>query len=67
MKTRIRRVGNSLGLVIPSDEIGRLELSEGDEVEMDLVKKERISGFGILRGKKLKPFKRYHKDFHKEF
>ncbi len=67
MKVKIKKFGDYLGFLIPNDEIYRLNLSEGDEVEIDLVKKERISGFGILKGKKLKQFKRDHKDFHREF
>ena len=54
----IKRFGNYLGVLIPDDEIYRLNLSEGDEVEVDLIKKERISGFGLWKGKKLKPMKK---------
>lgn len=34
MRTKIRPIGNSRGIVIPSDMIERLGLEEGDEVDL---------------------------------
>jgi antitoxin component of MazEF toxin-antitoxin module len=38
---RTKKWGNSLGLIIPKDTVRELGLSEDDEVEIDMVKKNR--------------------------
>lgn len=35
MKTKITKIGNSKGIIIPSTVIKALALDEGDEVELD--------------------------------
>lgn len=37
IKTKITRIGNSKGVVIPSDVVKSLALDEGDEVEVSYV------------------------------
>ena len=51
-RARIRRIGNSLGVVIPKEEADRQGLTDGDEVELE-VRKARTIGdvWGALRGK----------------
>ena len=52
----LKKWGNSLGIIIPKDKIDELGLSEHDFIDIDIIKKEKISGFGIFKGKA--PFKR---------
>lgn len=54
----LKRWGNSLGIIIPKDKIDELRLSEYDFIDIDIMKKEKISGFGIAEGKA--PFTREH-------
>ena len=54
----LKRWGNSLGIIIPKDKIDELGLSEHDIIDIDIAKKEKVSGFGIARGKT--PFQRDH-------
>ena len=35
-KIKIRRIGNSLGIILPKDVLDLLGLSEGDEVDIDV-------------------------------
>jgi antitoxin component of MazEF toxin-antitoxin module len=51
-RARVRRFGNSLGIVIPNDEAKRQGLRAGDEVEVDLRKTLTLAqARGILKGK----------------
>ena len=47
----LKKWGNSLGLIIPKDKIDELGLSDHDIIDIDIMKKETISGFGIAKGK----------------
>ena len=52
MKVRatVRRFGNSLGVVIPSEEAGRNRIAAGDEVELEVERKVNIKGlFGSMK------------------
>lgn len=42
---RVRRIGNSLGVVIPSDEVERHGISEGDLVELEVERKVNLKQF----------------------
>jgi antitoxin component of MazEF toxin-antitoxin module len=47
----VRRVGNSLGIVIPKAEAQKLKLHEGDRVEVEFHKAAGIESiFGLLKG-----------------
>lgn len=49
-ETKVKKWGNSLGLVIPK-EIAKLEdLNEGDVVKMEILKEKRIDAFGMFKG-----------------
>ena len=51
-KARVRRIGNSLGVVIPKEEAERQGLHEGDEVELSVSKAQDLSHvWGALKGK----------------
>lgn len=54
----LKKWGNSLGIIIPKDKIDELGLSEHDIIDIDIMRKEKISGFGIAKGKI--PFTRDH-------
>ena len=63
-ETKVKKWGNSLGLVIPK-EITKLEdLSEGDIVKIEISKEKRIDAFGILKGK---PSFKEEEEGHGEF
>lgn len=48
----VRKMGNSLGFTVPSDEAKRLGLHPGDQVDVQLRKATDISTiFGLMRGK----------------
>ena len=63
-KTRVRRVGSSLGVLIPKDVIEHNRIKEGEEIEMSLMKKRRIDDVLKLIGsaKGAKPFERDRTD-----
>ncbi len=48
--TKVRRIGNSLTVVIPSEEARAQQISEGDVVEMDIRRKVNMKSlFGTVR------------------
>jgi antitoxin component of MazEF toxin-antitoxin module len=52
MRTRVKKWGNSLGLIIPSDVANNAGIKEGDEVEFSVKKCGDIDElFGLLRSK----------------
>lgn len=52
VRAKLRRMGNSLGVIIPSDEIQRRGLREGEEVEVDVKKALTLMDvYGALEGK----------------
>ncbi len=63
-KVKVRKVGTSLGVLIPKELAGENEIKEGEEIEVSLLKKRRIGEiekmFGIAKG--TKPFKRDRTD-----
>lgn len=47
----VRKMGNSLGVVIPKDDVAKLKLHEGDKVEIEVRKAEGIEAiFGMFKG-----------------
>lgn len=58
MEVEIRKWGNSKAIILPSEEAEKMDISIGDKVDVFITKKNSISGFGILKGKKYVPFKR---------
>ena len=62
-KVKIRRIGSSLGVLIPKQMIQNKKIKEGEEVEISLLKKRKDlidKAFGIAKG--AKPFVRYNVD-----
>jgi len=42
VKVKVRRIGNSLGIIIPSDEASANGLSEGDSVEIEVSRRASV-------------------------
>ena len=63
-KTKVRRVGTSLGLLIPKEIAEHEKLKEGQEIEVSLIQRlkleEVLKLFGTAKG--AKPFKRDRTD-----
>ena len=59
-EAKVRRVGTSLGLLIPKEIAEKEKIKEGERVEVGLLKKRKLEliekAFGIAKG--AKPFKR---------
>ncbi|MBI4009761.1 MAG: AbrB/MazE/SpoVT family DNA-binding domain-containing protein [Candidatus Aenigmarchaeota archaeon] len=59
-KTKIRKVGTSLGVLIPKELIEKQKIKEGEEVEIGLLKRKKLEEvlklFGTAKG--TKPFER---------
>ena len=47
----VKKWGNSFGVIIPKEKVAELGLLEKDLIDIDILKKERVSGFGIAKGK----------------
>ena len=55
-ESKVKRWGNSLGIVISKDLVEEMKLKEGQEVSVDIIQKEKPHAFGIV--KKAKSFQR---------
>lgn len=50
---RIRRIGNSLGIIIPREEVDRKKLKEGDLVEVEVLRRVSMKEmFGSIKFRK---------------
>lgn len=50
---RIRRIGNSLGIIIPREEVNRKKLKEGDLVEVEVLRRVSMKEmFGSIKFRK---------------
>ena len=49
---KIKRWGNSLGVIIPTEEVKTRNLKEGETIILDLKKKKKIDAFGLFEGSK---------------
>jgi antitoxin component of MazEF toxin-antitoxin module len=66
IQTKIRRWGNSFGVVIPARALREKDLEEGTEVIVEIDKKSRLKEiFGSLRGWKIDAQK-FKDDLRKE-
>ena len=64
VEVELKRWGNSLGVILPSDLLKETGLEQGDTLEVDIVSKKRMNGFGIARG--ARPFIE-EEESHQEF
>ena len=50
VSARIRKIGNSLGIIIPTEEASRKNLKEGDLVEIEVLRRTRMKEmFGSIK------------------
>ena len=52
IEVEIKEWGNSLGFIVPAAELKKLHLKKGDKVNLEILGKKRINGFGMCRGAK---------------
>lgn len=52
VELELKEWGNSVGVILPAHKLKELDLKKGDKVEIDIVAKRRIDGFGVCRGAK---------------
>ncbi|MBI4141832.1 hypothetical protein HY484_02835 [Candidatus Woesearchaeota archaeon] len=64
VEVELKEWGNSIGVIFPAEKLKELGLQRGDTVDVDIVKKEIIDGFGVCKG--AKPFTE-EKETHKVF
>jgi len=50
VEVELKKWGNSIGVILPLEEIKGLGLALGDKININIVKKKRIDGFGIAKG-----------------
>ena len=69
IQCKIKKWGNSIGILIPKEEAKILNLSEGQEVAIEITKKENplkeLFGFGKRMGKSItqKEFSKLRREF----
>ncbi len=63
-KAKVRRVGTSLGFLIPKEIVQQEKIKEGQEIELNLMKKRKLEEVWKLIGtaKGTKPFERDMED-----
>jgi len=64
IKSKVRRIGSSYGVIIPREYLREQHIEEGEEVEVGLLKEKKIADIEKLCGitKGAKPFVRDRKD-----
>jgi len=45
----VKKWGNSLGIVVPKSEVKTLSLKVGEKVKVEILKKEKLDGFGLCK------------------
>jgi antitoxin component of MazEF toxin-antitoxin module len=64
VEVELKEWGNSVGVILPREELRRLGLEKGDSVEIEISLKRRVNGFGIAGG--AESFEE-EKETHEEF
>jgi antitoxin component of MazEF toxin-antitoxin module len=64
VEVELKEWGNSMGVILPAEKLKELRLRRGDKIDIDIVRKKMIDGFGVCKGSK--PFKE-EKEEHGEF
>ncbi|MBI3032690.1 AbrB/MazE/SpoVT family DNA-binding domain-containing protein [Candidatus Woesearchaeota archaeon] len=64
VELELKEWGNSIGVILPAEKLKELHLYKGDKVEITIIPKRRVNGFGIWKG--AKSFQREHDD-HEDF
>jgi len=52
VEVELREWGNSIGVILPSEKLKRLSLRKGDKIEIEIIVKKRVDGFGVCKGAK---------------
>ncbi len=63
-EVELKEWGNSMGVIIPIEKLKELGLQKGDKIELNIVKKRSMDGFGVCI--RAEPFKEEKED-HEEF
>ena len=64
VEVELKEWGNSMGVILPAEKLKELRLHKGDRIDITLIQKKRIDGFGVCKG--AKPFQEDTEE-HKEF
>ena len=64
VEVELKEWGNSLGVIVPSEKLKEFKLRKGDKIDIDIVQKKKIEGFGLC--KYAQPFAEEQEE-HKEF
>lgn len=63
-EAKVKRWGNSLGIILPKDLVKIEDLNKGDTVKIEVAKEKRVNGFGMFKGiPKFKEEKEEHEEF----
>jgi len=52
VEVELKEWGNSIGIVLPADKIREMGLRKGDRVDINIIIKKQINGFGVSKGAK---------------
>ena len=63
VEVELKDWGNSLGVILPKEKLRELKLQKGDVIEIEIIAKKRVDGFGICKG--AEPFEE-EKEVHEE-
>ena len=62
-EVEVKQWGNSIGIIIPKELARHEKIKNGDKIKIDITKKGKLEGFGLLKG-----LPKYVEDFgHEEF
>ena len=50
VELEVKRWGNSFGVIIPIEQLKKIQVKQGDVINVDIQKKKRENGFGLARG-----------------
>ena len=50
VEVELKEWGNSTGCILPAEKLKELQLEKGDKIDIEIVRKKRIDGFGICKG-----------------
>ena len=50
VEVELKEWGNSIGVILPRDRLNSLGLKKGDKIEIDILVKKKLDGFGISNG-----------------
>ncbi len=64
VEVEVKAWGNSFGVILPKEKLKKFGLKKGDKIEIEIIMKKKIDGFGIA--KKAELFEE-EKEEHREF